>query len=75
MVDFKHIDATAYSADQPLDTFLLVRNSLNLDAVRQNTGADLPPTHLAHWTPAQAPCCCLKSVPTSRGCLSPFSGI
>ena len=38
MVDFKHIDATAYAADQPLDTFLLVRNARNLEAVREHRG-------------------------------------
>ena len=38
MVDFKHIDATAYAADQPLDTFMLVRNSRNLEAVREHRG-------------------------------------
>lgn len=38
MTDFKAIDATAYVADKPLDSFLLVRTHENLKACREKRG-------------------------------------
>ena len=38
LTDFKGIDATAYIADKPLDSFLLVRTHENLKACRDNRG-------------------------------------
>ena len=45
MTDFKRHDSTAYADDQPLDTFLLVRNNDNFEAVREKRG------RMAAWTP------------------------
>ena len=38
MTDFKRIDSTAYDADKPLDTFLLVRTHENMKAIREKRG-------------------------------------
>ena len=38
MTDFKHVDSTAYAADEPLDSFLLRRTSENIKAVREHRG-------------------------------------
>ena len=45
MTDFKHIDATAYAADEPLDSFLLRRSHENIKAVREHRG------RLGAWSP------------------------
>ena len=45
MTDFKRHDSTAYADDQPLDTFLLVRNNDNFEAVREKRG------RLGVWAP------------------------
>lgn len=38
MTDFKRIDSTAYDADKPLDSFLLVRTHENTKAIREKRG-------------------------------------
>jgi len=45
MTDFKHIDSTAYAADEPLDSFLLRRSHENIKAVREHRG------RLGAWHP------------------------
>jgi len=45
MTNYQRIDATATVADQPLDTFLIVRTAQNLRSIREERGRS------ASWTP------------------------